>query len=68
MRCFRIQREVCNREELRQGELLLAGPDGSSRKFMDSRPLLLMVSENAHYRRQELAQEGLPGASAGARS
>ena len=59
MRCFRIQRGICNREELRQGELLIAGPEGNSRKSMDSRSLLAMVSENAHDRRHELAQGGI---------
>lgn len=32
MRCLRIQRGVCSREEPRQGELLIAGPEGNSRK------------------------------------
>lgn len=36
VRCFRVESGVCSMAKLCQGELLIAGPDGGSRKFRDS--------------------------------
>lgn len=47
------------------GRITDSGPRRQQQKVQDSRRLPAVVSENAHGRRQELAQEGLPGTTAG---